>query len=156
MNPSLQRLERLLQAIGDRSRFRLLLELVAGERHVSDLAGQVGLSQSCTTRHVQALVRARVVHARRAGKRVMIALDLDVPEVAWLARQLRAAAAPDATRVEPPPAATAARARAAESAMPPAERAHAAGPGSGTPPPAPADTPQAAPASADDLEDFLL
>ncbi|MCC6649933.1 MAG: helix-turn-helix transcriptional regulator [Candidatus Eisenbacteria bacterium] len=55
----------------------MLCELAEGPRHVSDLARLVGLSQSCATRHVQALARAGGVDCRRTGKRVMVSLRTD-------------------------------------------------------------------------------
>jgi DNA-binding transcriptional ArsR family regulator len=53
-------------------RFDLLLLMLGGEeRSVSQLAETVGLSQSCTTRHLQALARAGLVKGVRDGKRVV-------------------------------------------------------------------------------------
>lgn len=53
-------------------RFGLLVLLLGGEdRSVSQLADAVGLSQSCTTRHLQALARAGLVRGVRDGKRVV-------------------------------------------------------------------------------------
>jgi DNA-binding transcriptional ArsR family regulator len=53
-------------------RFALLLLLLSGVvRSVSQLAEAVGLSQSCTTRHLQALARAGLVKGVRDGKRVV-------------------------------------------------------------------------------------
>src|SRR5689334_18101568 len=53
-------------------RFDLLVLMLAGEdRSVSQLAEAVGLSQSCTTRHLQALARAGLVKGVRDGKRVV-------------------------------------------------------------------------------------
>jgi DNA-binding transcriptional ArsR family regulator len=96
MDSGAQRLQQLLAAVGEPSRFQIVLELARRERHVSDLAGTVGLSQSCTTRHLQALERAGVVRTQRAGKRVMAALALLEPEVARLLQWLRDAMELDA------------------------------------------------------------
>ena len=53
-------------------RFDLLVLMLAGEdRSVSQLAEAVGLSQSCTTRHLQVLARAGLVKGVRDGKRVV-------------------------------------------------------------------------------------
>ncbi|MCE9627761.1 MAG: metalloregulator ArsR/SmtB family transcription factor [Candidatus Eisenbacteria bacterium] len=53
-------------------RFELLSLLVAGgNRSVSQLAEAVGLSQSCTTRHLQALESMGLVRGERDGKRVV-------------------------------------------------------------------------------------
>ena len=78
------RLRRLMSCLGEPSRFQLVRQLLRGERCVSDLARQVGLSQSCTTRHLQALQREQVVRGERAGKRVLFRLCLDEPQVGAL------------------------------------------------------------------------
>lgn len=74
-------MRRLMSCLGDPSRYQLVSQLVRGERCVSDLARQVGLSQSCTTRHLQALQREQIVRRERAGKRVLFRLCLDEPQV---------------------------------------------------------------------------
>ena len=78
---------RYLACVSDPSRFRLILALSSGARCVTDLAQAVGLSQSCTTRHLQAMRREGIVEADRLGKRVMIRLALEGgalnPALAW-------------------------------------------------------------------------
>jgi DNA-binding transcriptional ArsR family regulator len=66
----------LLASLGAPSRFRIALCLLEGDRCVGELALAIGLSQSCTTRHVQELERNGVVRSRRDGKRVLVALEL--------------------------------------------------------------------------------
>lgn len=57
-------------------RFELALLLLNGvELSVSRLAEAVGLSQSCTTRHLQALERAGLVRGTRDGKRVVFRIE---------------------------------------------------------------------------------
>jgi len=73
-----------MSCLGDPSRFQLVTLLLRGERCVSDLAQDVGLSQSCTTRHLQALQRERIVLGKRDGKRVLFRLRLDDSEVGAL------------------------------------------------------------------------
>ena len=73
-----------MSCLGDPSRFQLVRRLLGGERCVSDLARQVGLSQSCTTRHLQALQREQIVRGERSGKRVLFRLCLDEPQVGAL------------------------------------------------------------------------
>jgi DNA-binding transcriptional ArsR family regulator len=107
MNASTERLFRMLEALGHGSRFRIVLALCDRERHVSDLALEIGLSQSCTTRHLQALERAHVIRTHREGKRVLAALALERPEVAQVARWLRDAGAPAAYAAALPEAAPA-------------------------------------------------
>ena len=79
--------QRLLACLGDPSRFRLVSALSRGERCVSDLANAVGLSQSCTTRHLQVLSKQGLVRGERAGKRVLFRLVAGEPEaqalIAW-------------------------------------------------------------------------
>jgi DNA-binding transcriptional ArsR family regulator len=61
-----------LSALAAPKRFDLLLLMLAGgDRSVSQLAKAVQLSQSCTTRHLQALARAGLVKGVRDGKRVV-------------------------------------------------------------------------------------
>lgn len=74
----------LLSSLGHASRFRIALSLLEGERSVGELATLVGLSQSCTTRHVQALERAGVVRSRREGKRVLVGIEREHADLAGL------------------------------------------------------------------------
>jgi DNA-binding transcriptional ArsR family regulator len=67
--------QRYLACVGDPSRFRILVALTRGEECVTELARQVGLSQSCTTRHLQALRSAGVVGSDRRGKQVYFRLE---------------------------------------------------------------------------------
>ena len=65
-------LHRALSVLAPARRFQLMLLLLSGpERSVSQLAHAVRLSQSCTTRHLQALQRAGLVRGERDGKRVV-------------------------------------------------------------------------------------
>ncbi len=83
MNPEWFTSQRVLQCLGDESRFRVMTELVRGDRCVTELATLVGLSQSCTTRHLQVLERAGLVSSARSGKRVVFCVR-DEPRVAAL------------------------------------------------------------------------
>jgi DNA-binding transcriptional ArsR family regulator len=78
------RTRRIFACLGDPSRFRLIAELAVRNRCVTDLARMVGLSQSCTTRHLQALQKEGLVSGARSGKRVLFSLRLDEPMVAKL------------------------------------------------------------------------
>jgi len=79
----------LVAALAQRSRLRIVRALAGGRCCVTELAGRVGLSQSCTTRHLQALERAGWVRGAREGKRVSFTLRTDsvavVELVHWLA-----------------------------------------------------------------------
>ncbi len=96
------RTRRTLACLGDASRFQLVQSLLLDERCVSDLAHEVGLSQSCTTRHLQSLQREGLVCGTRSGKRVMFRLCLDQPRVrellAWATGEMAADAAPEPSR----------------------------------------------------------
>jgi len=65
------------QAIGHAHRLELLEHLGQGERGVEVLAARAGLSFANTSRHLQRLRRARLVAARRDGKRVFYRLADD-------------------------------------------------------------------------------
>lgn len=159
MNDRQRRIQQLLSLLADRSRFRMLCALAGGPVHVSELGSRVGLSQSCATRHVQALAAAGAVACRREGKRVVVAVRSEDEIVrtllAWVEGEDFDALAPGATA---PTAGRARRARAAPArAATPKEVPPAAGPDSGTPPPAnPEDPEPLPPARARALEDFLL
>ena len=81
----------ILACLGDASRFRLVLSLLEHERCVTELAGEVGLSQSCTTRHLQYLERAGLVRGDRQGKRVVFRLRSDQARVRQLLAWVTAA-----------------------------------------------------------------
>jgi len=53
--------QRVLACLGDPSRFRMVALLAGGDRCVTDIAREVRLSQSCTTRHLQVLLRHAIV-----------------------------------------------------------------------------------------------
>jgi DNA-binding transcriptional ArsR family regulator len=78
------RARRIFACLGDPSRFQLIAELAIRERCVTDLAREVGLSQSCTTRHLQTLQKEGLVSGARNGKKVLFRLRLEEPLVARL------------------------------------------------------------------------
>jgi len=77
MNDREASVRRMLACLGDNSRFRLVRCLMLGDQCVTELARQVGLSQSCTTRHLQALQREGIVLRTRDGKRVLYQVRSD-------------------------------------------------------------------------------
>jgi len=81
MDDEADRIRQGLACLSEPSRFRIAIALLRGVWSVSTLAGEVGLSQSCTTRHLQALERAGLVRRERDGKRVLHHLCLDRPEI---------------------------------------------------------------------------
>ena len=130
MKPEHTRLHEALAALAPPTRFALLLLLASGiERSVSQLASAVKLSQSCTTRHLQALERAGLVKGVRDGKRVVFRLlprdaqaasvlaslpggvdgAFGPPVAAAPARAISAGSARPASRAAPPPGAAGAK-----------------------------------------------
>ena len=85
-----QRIERqrFLACLSDPSRFSLVTTLIEGPLCVTDLAMRVGLSQSCTTRHLQILEREGIVSGQRHGKRVIFGLEAGLlnghPVMKWV------------------------------------------------------------------------
>lgn len=73
-----------MACLADQSRFRIVLALAGAEQCVSALAREVGLSQSCTTRHLQALSRRGLVRGSRRGKQVIFSVCLDAREIRWV------------------------------------------------------------------------
>lgn len=69
--------QRVLQAIGEPTRFRIL-ELLATRPHaVGEVAAALGALQPQTTKHLQALEAAQVIRVHRLGRRRVAALDHD-------------------------------------------------------------------------------
>lgn len=159
MNDSLLELHARLACLGPISRFRLALELLARERCVSELAIAVGLSQSCTTRHLQSMQRAGLLERQRAGKRVLFRLAPEATGLLALLGSTRdAAPAPivGGTRPAPPPRATAPRSAKAPTRKPRArvrETVRRVTAESVTPPAAEVSAPRP---RHRELEDFLL
>ena len=79
-DPHETRAQPVLACLGVASRFRLVMALAGADRCVGDLAVAVGLSQSCTTRHLQALERVGLVKGKREGRRVRFRLRAEAPE----------------------------------------------------------------------------
>lgn len=75
------------RALGNGRRAELVDLLSQGERHVEELALEVGQSVANTSQHLQVLRRASLVRTRRVGTRVHYALA--DPSVAAVWRELR-------------------------------------------------------------------
>lgn len=74
----------MLACIGDHSRYLVIRTLAGGGQCVTEVAKRIGRSQSCTTRHLQALARGGIVERERQGKRVVFTLRLGDPRVRGL------------------------------------------------------------------------
>jgi ArsR family transcriptional regulator len=141
MSDASTRAQRYLACVSDPSRFRLVMALLGGERCVTDLAFAIGLSQSCTTRHVQALRREGIVESDRVGKRVMIRLALDGGELNPALRWALDSGAIGGESAAPSRSKKAARARSARSVPGSAGRSRRADhPGGRRRAPSPAET----------------
>lgn len=81
---SSERIQQILSCLGEPSRFRMLRALKGGDLCVGDIAQRVGLSQSCATRHLQALQRAGLVVGLRSGKRVVFRIRAEESVVSAL------------------------------------------------------------------------
>ncbi len=141
---------RLFACLGDPSRFRLVGELAAGGKCVGELARRVGLSQSCTTRHLQTLQRAGLVERCREGRRVRFTLRSETPGLKEL---IEWALLPRATAVPSAPASDGGSTGAARRAQ--AETAARPDPAGGTEERAPKEQPVSRRLTGD-LDDYLL
>lgn len=157
--------QRLLACIGDPSRYRLLVRLAEQRLCVSELAGAVGLSQSCTTRHLQALSAVGLVRPAREGKKVVYALRDDDPEVERLIHWMRGPSEPSGSKPVTRPTANQGPNRTSRARRPrPIAAAPTDGPGASLTEPVPSgdgagELDEAGiqrPPRAADLEDFLL
>jgi DNA-binding transcriptional ArsR family regulator len=167
----------VLACLGVSSRFRLLRALAVADRCVGELAEVVGLSQSCTTRHLQALERVGLVKGHREGRRVRFRLRAEAPGIGellgWaLSGSGLEALAPgtirhrDQVAVESSATKVAIRTRTIAPARPPGEGAHSPTVDSESNRPADSPDPEGGSPDAaagslrarrpDDLEDYLL
>jgi rhodanese-related sulfurtransferase/DNA-binding transcriptional ArsR family regulator len=89
---------RVALALGSAGRLQILEFVAQGERSVDTLAAMTGLSVANTSKHLQALRQAGLVHARKEGLRVYYTLAGD--DVSLLLAALRAVAEHRAADVE--------------------------------------------------------
>jgi rhodanese-related sulfurtransferase/DNA-binding transcriptional ArsR family regulator len=93
-----QAIGRVAAALGSAGRLQILEFVAQGERGVDALAAMSGLSVANTSKHLQALRQAGLVHARKEGLRVYYTLAGD--DVSLLLAALRAVAEHRAADVE--------------------------------------------------------
>lgn len=79
--------DRILHALGDPVRRRLLDELRAGERSVGDLAGSLAIAQPNVSKHLKVLLAAGLVQVRPEAQRRWYGLRVEplLALYAWLA-----------------------------------------------------------------------
>lgn len=93
-----QAIGRVAAALGSAGRLQILEFVAQGERSVDVLAAMTGLSVANTSKHLQALRQAGLVHARKEGLRVFYSLAGD--DVSLLLTSLRGVAEHRAADVE--------------------------------------------------------
>jgi rhodanese-related sulfurtransferase/DNA-binding transcriptional ArsR family regulator len=93
-----QAIGRVAAALGSAGRLQILEFVAQGERSVDALAGMTGLSVANTSKHLQGLRQAGLVHARKEGLRVYYSLAGD--DVSLLLASLRGVAEHRAADVE--------------------------------------------------------
>jgi DNA-binding transcriptional ArsR family regulator len=146
--------QRRLACIAVPSRYSIAMQLLDGPRCVTELARAVGLSQSCTTRHLQALSSAGLVSRVRAGKRVNFWLRVEDPVAADLLRAVLGATdslvAPEDDSTPPSRRARVAPRRRVR----PRDPVESSGPGGSDP--EPPEAPRPAQPDPGELEDYLL
>ncbi len=89
-------LVRVLRALGDPTRLRILQQIARRPRSTQELAPLVGLSEAGTSKHLRLLAAAGVLTARREGYYVVYSLADD--RLATLATELRHVIAPPGGR----------------------------------------------------------
>lgn len=72
--------ERLLKALASRARLMILLEVLKGERTVTELQQALGTSMSSISQHLAVLREERIVKARRKSQHVYYSLVNEAAE----------------------------------------------------------------------------
>lgn len=71
------KLAELFSALSDASRIRLISLLMDGEKSVSALAQELGMTDSAVSHQLRGLRHMRLVRARKSGRQVFYSLDDD-------------------------------------------------------------------------------
>ena len=85
------RLDATYEAIANPVRRRILAELQAGERRVTELAAPFELSLAAVSKHIRQLERAGLVQRRVSGRDHWLRLDPSplIPAEAWISQARR-------------------------------------------------------------------
>ena len=67
-------LAELFSAFSDASRLKIISALVEGEKSVSEIALNAGLSESATSHHLRGLRQLKLVRGRKEGRQVFYSL----------------------------------------------------------------------------------
>ena len=70
-------LAELFKMFGDPSRIKILCALFDGEKNVTDICTDVGMSQSAVSHQLKALKNGKLIKSRREGKSIYYSLDDD-------------------------------------------------------------------------------
>lgn len=63
-------------ALGDQTRLALLTKLSGGQRYsIAELTAGTNLTRQAVTKHLRVLERARILHAKRAGRERFFEID---------------------------------------------------------------------------------
>jgi ArsR family transcriptional regulator len=70
-------LAELFSALSDASRVRLIAILLDGEKSVSVLAGELGMTESAVSHQLRGLRQMHLVRARKSGRQVFYSIEDD-------------------------------------------------------------------------------
>lgn len=70
-------LAELFSALSDASRVRLIAILLEGEKSVSVLAGELGMTESAVSHQLRGLRQMHLVRARKSGRQVFYSIEDD-------------------------------------------------------------------------------
>jgi len=74
MEANATRASNLLKSMANESRLMILCQLAEGEKSVSELKGNIGLSQSALSQHLAILRRDQLVDTRREAQSIFYSL----------------------------------------------------------------------------------
>lgn len=75
METTLLDLAELFKVFGDSTRIRIIHSLIEGEKNVTALIEELGMTQSAVSHQLRILKAAKLVRGRRDGKMIFYALD---------------------------------------------------------------------------------
>ena len=89
--PKVVALDRLIYAISDSTRRRIIDDLVRGERNVGELAEPFKMSAPAISKHIRVLHETGLINTRRVGRYIMCSLVADnlMRVETWMAKYHR-------------------------------------------------------------------
>ena len=73
----LTQLAELFKMFGDTTRIKILCDLFDGEKNVTELCEDVGMTQSAVSHQLKGLKNGKLIKSRREGKAIYYSLDDD-------------------------------------------------------------------------------